>query len=173
LPFAAGSFDAIVIWHVLEHLMEPRRTLAEAARCLRPGGTLVVAVPDAAGLPARLGRSAWLGLDVERHLYHFTAPVLAELITGQGLVVRRRRHVNLELGVIDVLDTGLRRIGLGRLGPYRFLASGARRSAAAVASMTIAALALPFAFLAALGAGVVGRGTDVQMWAERPGGRRA
>ena len=177
LPFASSTFDAIVVWHVLEHLPAPKQALAEATRCLRPGGLLVVAVPDVAGVAARVGRGAWMGLDVERHLYHFTPATLADLVAGQGLVVRRRRHVNLELAVIDLLDTTLRRIGLGRFGLYQHLASGARRGATSVASLVVAAVALPFAFVGALAAGVAGRGTDVQLWAERPsprpGGREA
>jgi len=167
LPFAASTLDAIVIWHVLEHLPEPRRTLAEAARCLRPGGILVVAVPDAAGVAARLGRGAWLGLDVERHLYHFTTRTLGDVLARAGFVVRRRRHVNVELAVIDLLDTALRRVGLGRFGLYQYLATGARRSGTAIVSFALATLALPFAFVGALGAGFARRGTDVQVWAER------
>ena len=167
LPFAASTLDAVVVWHVLEHLPEPRRTLAEAARCLRPGGMLVVAVPDAAGVAARLGGAAWLGLDVERHLYHFTTRTLGELLAGEGFAVRRRRHVNVELAVIDLLDTALRRVGLGRFGLYQYLATGARRRGTAIVSFALAALALPIAFVGALGAGAVGRGTDVQVWAER------
>ena len=167
LPFATSTLDAVVVWHVLEHLPAPRRALAEAARCLRPGGILVVAVPDADGLAARLGRGAWLGLDVERHLYHFTARTLGDLLAGEGFVIRRRRHVNVELGVIDLLDTALRRMGLGRFGLYQYLATGARRSGTAIVSFALAALALPFAVVGALGAGAVGRGTDVQVWAER------
>jgi SAM-dependent methyltransferase len=172
LPFATSTFDAVVVWHVLEHLPEPRRTLAEVARCLRPGGILVVAVPDAAGVAARLGREAWLGLDVERHLYHFTARTLADLLAGAGFVVRRQRHVNVELAVIDLLDTALRRVGLGRFGLYQYLATGARRSGTAIVSLALATVALPFAFVGALGSGVAGRGTDVQIWAERPAAPR-
>ena len=168
LPFADATFDAIVIWHVLEHLAAPGRTLAELVRCVRPGGLLVVAVPDLAGFPARLGGGAWLGLDIERHLYHFTSGALLVLLRHQGLIVRRRRHFNLEMSVIDVLDTALRRVGLGRLALYRHLGTGSRRGVAGVASAAVAIAGLPFAFLAALVASAASHGTDVQIWAERP-----
>ncbi len=45
LPFADGSFDAIVCAEVLEHVHDYRRVLAEIARVLRAGGRLAVSVP--------------------------------------------------------------------------------------------------------------------------------
>lgn len=45
LPFAAGSFDTVLLADVLEHLAEPTRLLAELARVLAPGGKLLVMVP--------------------------------------------------------------------------------------------------------------------------------
>jgi SAM-dependent methyltransferase len=46
LPFANGSFDAVLLVAVLEHMREPRRALAEAARVLRPGGRAIIVVPN-------------------------------------------------------------------------------------------------------------------------------
>jgi 2-polyprenyl-3-methyl-5-hydroxy-6-metoxy-1,4-benzoquinol methylase len=173
LPFARHTFDAIVIWHVLEHLPEPRRTLAELARCLSPTGLLVVAVPDFGGWTARFAGAEWYGLDPERHLYHFTTAALTALLAQQGFVVRRRRHMNLELTVVDVIETAFRSLGLGRLGFYRHLMTAGRRNGTRIASLALAALCLPFALVAAIAAGALGGGTDVQVWAERPSGADA
>ncbi|MEP7022790.1 MAG: class I SAM-dependent methyltransferase [Actinomycetota bacterium] len=46
LPFAAGSFDAVVAFSVLEYVADPGMVLAECARVLRPGGVLLCTVPD-------------------------------------------------------------------------------------------------------------------------------
>jgi SAM-dependent methyltransferase len=48
LPFAAGSFDVVVCSEVLEHLFEPHLAVAEAFRVLRPGGRMIVTVPNVA-----------------------------------------------------------------------------------------------------------------------------
>lgn len=45
LPVRARSLRAIVMTNVFHHLAQPRRFLAEAARCVRPGGALVLVEP--------------------------------------------------------------------------------------------------------------------------------
>jgi SAM-dependent methyltransferase len=68
LPLKDGSVDVIFILHVLEHLARPADCLAEALRVLRPGGLLVVATPNAAGLGARLMKHNWRGYSDPTHI---------------------------------------------------------------------------------------------------------
>jgi len=81
-PWPAGSFDLVVMSHVLEHVADPGATLSAAHRLLRPGGTLIVAVPNFASWQRRVFGSRWAHLDAPRHLHHFTPCAL-------GLVARR------------------------------------------------------------------------------------
>lgn len=67
---------AIVFWHSLEHLREPGAKLEEAAARLDPGGALVIAIPNAASLQARIFGDRWFALDLPRHLVHVPAPAL-------------------------------------------------------------------------------------------------
>src|SRR5688500_18092992 len=53
--FADGSFDAVILAAVLEHLYDPDATVKEIARVLRPGGAFFVDVPNEQGLYFRLG----------------------------------------------------------------------------------------------------------------------
>lgn len=48
LPVRSGYFDHAVMLAVLEHLTDPERTLGEAHRILKPGGTLIISWPSAA-----------------------------------------------------------------------------------------------------------------------------
>jgi SAM-dependent methyltransferase len=58
LPLRSGSVDALLCKGALDHFMDPRLTMAEAARVLRPGGRAVVALANYDSLSCRLGR-AW------------------------------------------------------------------------------------------------------------------
>lgn len=57
LPFAAAQFDAIVSFDVLEHVPDYPAALREFARCLRPGGRLLVTVPFLEDSPATVVRA--------------------------------------------------------------------------------------------------------------------
>jgi SAM-dependent methyltransferase len=51
LPFQPGSFDAVVSFETIEHLADGAQFLREVARCLRPGGVLLISTPNKAALP--------------------------------------------------------------------------------------------------------------------------
>lgn len=87
--FAEGTFDLVTMWHVLEHLHDPKGVLAKAARWLRPGGTLRLAVPNIASLESRLFGRLWFGLDVPRHLHHFSRATVCRLLESCGFTVER------------------------------------------------------------------------------------
>ena len=84
-----GSWSAVIFWHSLEHLRSPARALSHAAGLLAPGGTLIVAVPNATSLQARAFGDRWLALDVPRHLVHLSPPALLAKIESLGLRVER------------------------------------------------------------------------------------
>jgi SAM-dependent methyltransferase len=82
-----ASFDAVSIWHVLEHTGEPVRTLSRAAELLAPGGVLAVAVPNFGSAQRRLFGRHWLHLDLPRHLWHVDRRGLDPILSRLGLVV--------------------------------------------------------------------------------------
>lgn len=86
------DFDLISLLHVLEHVPDPRATLGAARRLLRPGGTLLLALPNTACLEARLFGSAWYLLDLPRHLWGFTPRTLVRLVEEAGFAVRSLRY---------------------------------------------------------------------------------
>jgi 2-polyprenyl-3-methyl-5-hydroxy-6-metoxy-1,4-benzoquinol methylase len=89
------SFDVITMWHALEHVHQPLEVLQHAHRLLAPGGQLVVAVPNIDSLPFRWFGSAWYGLDLPRHLTHFSPWTLQLMLERAGFKpepVRMIRH---------------------------------------------------------------------------------
>lgn len=91
---SAGSFDAIVMSHVIEHLFDPQRTIRECWRLLKPGGRLVLLTPNTGSLGHRLFARDWLHLDPPRHIHLFNADILSRLAREAGFArVRGFTHV--------------------------------------------------------------------------------
>lgn len=82
--FSTSSFDLVTLIHVLEHLPDPRGTLQEVHRILKPGGRLIVEVPNHDCLEYGIfGRYAY-GWHIPRHLLHFNPKTLREMLTSGG-----------------------------------------------------------------------------------------
>lgn len=105
LEFA--PFHCITLWHSLEHLPAPAALLKTLARSLAPGGSLLVAVPDAQGLQATVFRSGWFHLDVPRHLFHFGRRSLALLLEASGFDITRQWHQELEYDLLGWSQSAL------------------------------------------------------------------
>lgn len=93
--FADQLFDAVTMWDVLEHVHDPLATLSEIHRILKPGGLLVVRVPNLASWDARLFKRYWAGLDAPRHLYLFTPQTLVQSIEQAGF---QRKALDSKIG---------------------------------------------------------------------------
>ncbi len=83
-PLADGSFDVVTFWDVLEHVYSPSSTLALAARLLKPGGLLLVHVPNWDSPERPLFGRHWAGWDPPRHLYVFDRASLGGLMEAAG-----------------------------------------------------------------------------------------
>lgn len=79
-----GPFDAIVLGDVIEHLPDPAAALAVLRGRLRPGGVLVLMVPDAGSRVARLLGRRWWSV-IPTHVQYFTRRSLALLLRRKGL----------------------------------------------------------------------------------------
>ena len=125
-PFADASFDVIHMGDVLEHLPRPRQALLTARRLLRPGGLLVLRMPnaDCGFARAALRLSRWLGLPwtwsaAPYHLYEFTPRATSRLLISAGFEVTELRchgrpsflYALGASGFLDNLKTQLKRDG--------------------------------------------------------------
>jgi SAM-dependent methyltransferase len=100
-------FDAITMWHTLEHFPDPGGIVREAREMIAPRGTFIVAVPDAGGLQASLFQEHWFHLDVPRHLFHFSRGALATLLDRSGFAIERWHHQELELDLFGWIQSAL------------------------------------------------------------------
>jgi SAM-dependent methyltransferase len=83
-PFAARSFDAAIMWHVLEHTHDPSAQLARLFELLRPGGVLGLRVPNIAGFGARVAGRSWNWMCPPAHLWYFSPQTLPRLLAHHG-----------------------------------------------------------------------------------------
>ena len=84
-----GEWAAVVFWHSLEHLREPRAALQRACCLLARSGLLVVAIPNRSSWQARWLGTDWLALDLPRHLVHLPAAALVQGMPDSGLKIER------------------------------------------------------------------------------------
>ncbi|MHC4556119.1 MAG: class I SAM-dependent methyltransferase [Planctomycetota bacterium] len=94
--FGENFFDCICMWHVFEHLTEPKETLQIIQRILKPGGYLMISLPNIESLQSRLFRGNWLHLDPPKHLLFLTASDLVSEMTEFGFKLIKRRYFSLE-----------------------------------------------------------------------------
>ncbi len=104
---AQAPYACITAWHSLEHMRDPREVLEHAVGLLAPGGTVIVAVPDAQGLQARLYGARWFHLDVPRHLFHFGPASLSRMFESAGLEVMRSFHLEVEIDLFGWVQSAL------------------------------------------------------------------
>jgi SAM-dependent methyltransferase len=153
-PLRAGSCAAVLMFHVLEHLSDPRAYLEAAHALLPAGGKLIVQVPNAASLQHRWLGPRWNGLDVPRHLYDFRAQDVVNLVENCGFRVVRRKHFSLRdnpaglaSSLAPELDPMARRVRAVPEGP-------AAKLVKELLYFALTALSVPFAAAeAACGAG--------------------
>jgi 2-polyprenyl-3-methyl-5-hydroxy-6-metoxy-1,4-benzoquinol methylase len=84
----AEKFDVITMWHVLEHVHALHRYLNQLKKLLKPGGVLLIAVPNYTSNDAAAYKAFWAAYDVPRHLYHFSPAAMKQLLTAHGLTLR-------------------------------------------------------------------------------------
>lgn len=84
---ADDSIDLVTMWHVLEHVSDPALVLKEVRRVLKPGGMLLLEVPNVASAWARLLGREWYPLEPPYHLYHFSPRTLRRMLGESGLRV--------------------------------------------------------------------------------------
>jgi SAM-dependent methyltransferase len=87
---ATESFNIITLWHVLEHISSPKKTLAELRSRLEKNGKLIIAVPNFNSFDSQYYQSHWAALDVPRHLWHFTTPGIQILMKEAGFVMSHK-----------------------------------------------------------------------------------
>ena len=117
-PFAGGRFDVVTAYHVLEHVPDPVAVLRRMLRWLAPDGLLIVEVPNAGGLGAAMFGKSWSGLELPRHLSHFSPETLSRAVELAGGRVAWCWHGAKPRYYLWSLAFALRDVGWPRLARF-------------------------------------------------------
>lgn len=155
-------FDLVVMFHVLEHLEDPIGAIRDAAARLRPGGVLLLGLPNIAGWQSRMSGRHWMHLDVPRHLVHFSPDAIGRALGATGFRVDRVSFRSYEHDPLGWVQSWLNMLGFEQNLIIKRLTrlpvtSGAGGTIAAFAlAVPLGIIAWPIAFASwAFGAGAI------------------
>jgi 2-polyprenyl-3-methyl-5-hydroxy-6-metoxy-1,4-benzoquinol methylase len=89
-------FDAITLFHVFEHLTNPKETLSIINTILKSGGILYLSFPNIGSIQAHLFKGKWLHLDPPRHLIFFTPKDFIALMGERNFACKQVSYLSLE-----------------------------------------------------------------------------
>lgn len=113
-----NSFDAITLWHVLEHVHRLHEYIEQLKSLLKENGKLIIAVPNYQSLDAEIYRLNWAAYDVPRHLYHFTPRAMQTLLEQHGMKVAAKKPMWFDSFYVSLLSSKY------RSGSTRWLGAG-------------------------------------------------
>ncbi len=111
---AQGQFNVISLWHVLEHVADPRETLKQLFERCSKGGLLVIAVPDNESWDCQHYGPKWAAWDVPRHLSHFRQQDVHKLLKETGFEILETKPMYFDAPYVSMLSEQY--LGTGPVG---------------------------------------------------------
>jgi 2-polyprenyl-3-methyl-5-hydroxy-6-metoxy-1,4-benzoquinol methylase len=100
-----GPFDAITMWHVLEHVHDLQGYTRRLNELLKEKGKLFIAVPNYTSADAVIYKEYWAAYDVPRHLYHFSPRSMQVLMEQHGLQIEQYKPMWYDSFYISLLSS--------------------------------------------------------------------
>ncbi len=105
LEYVSGQkFQAITLWHVLEHLPNLEEQIKSLASLLEDDGVLVIAVPNFKSFDAKYYKTHWAAYDVPRHLWHFSKKSISKLFARHKLKVIKIKPMWFDAFYVSILS---------------------------------------------------------------------
>ncbi|MBK8605813.1 MAG: class I SAM-dependent methyltransferase [Chitinophagaceae bacterium] len=100
-----NSFDAITMWHVLEHVHDLQGYITKLKSILKENGKLFIAVPNYTSKDAAIYQEHWAAYDVPRHLYHFSPQSMKILIEKHGMRIEQYKPMWYDSFYVSMLSS--------------------------------------------------------------------
>lgn len=120
--FPSETFDAITLWHVLEHVHDLHPYIQQLRKLLAPDGKLFIAVPNYTSADEKMYNEYWAAYDVPRHLYHFSPKAMRQLMDEHGLKIEKMKPMWYDSVYVSMLSEQYK---TGSQHPVRALINGA------------------------------------------------
>jgi len=169
IDLAEGSFDAITLWHVFEHLAQPAETLEKIHRLLKPGGLLFLSMPNHESWQAERHGRHWFHLDPPRHLHGFGVRSLEGLLSSREFSVLHRHTWSLEQNPYGWLQSFLNASGFPRDRAYAALKGTAHNSGTRLLDLALVFLLAGPSVVLSVIESLAGRGGTMTFVARRRG----
>jgi 2-polyprenyl-3-methyl-5-hydroxy-6-metoxy-1,4-benzoquinol methylase len=99
-----NSFDAITLWHVMEHLHDLHTYWEKLAGLLKREGSLIIALPNPASADAGHYREHWAAWDVPRHLWHFSPENIKQIAEKHGFILQSTYRMPFDVFYVSILS---------------------------------------------------------------------
>lgn len=99
-----GEYDVITLWHVLEHIHDLNGQLKLYHELLKPGGSLIIAVPNYTSNDAKHYKENWAAYDVPRHLWHFSPNAMKKLLTKHRFDLTKMKTMPMDAFYVSMLS---------------------------------------------------------------------
>lgn len=109
-----NSLDVVMMWHVLEHVSDLNKQMLQIKKLIKKGGSIFIAVPNLNAPDFEHYKDYWAGLDVPRHLYHFTEASLKKLFDKHSLKIESMYPMKFDAYYVSLLSEKY----LGNKFPY-------------------------------------------------------
>ncbi len=119
----ADSFDAVTLWHVLEHVHDLKGYFKKFNLLLKDDGLLVIAVPNYTSFDAQFYRKYWAAYDLPKHLWHFSPNSIQLLAKSESFQLIKTYPMPFDPFYIALLSEGHKQSG--KLGKLRGVFIGA------------------------------------------------
>lgn len=98
------QFDAITLWHVLEHVTDMPETLSFFNAKLKKNGVLIIAVPNHVSYDAQIYKEYWAAYDVPRHLHHFDLKSMKTVVEKYGFELIETKPMKFDSFYVSMLS---------------------------------------------------------------------
>ncbi len=121
--FKPGTFDAISMWHVLEHVHDINERMIQLNRLLKEDGVAIIALPNSESYDAAHYKEIWAAYDVPRHLYHFNKSAFKTLAEKHEFKVRNILPMKFDAYYVSLLSEKYKN---GKGSPIKAFLTGLR-----------------------------------------------